>query len=135
MRRLPVLLVLLLALVSACVAPATPEHVTVTAPSTLRVRSGNRIVTVSLEEYVLGSALSEVSPVGEAPATVASVFELQAILARTWAVAHLGRHRDAGFDLCDTTHCQIYEPGRIATSRFTEAARQAVTRTSGIILA
>jgi stage II sporulation protein D len=89
---------------------------------------------VPLEEYVLGSALSEVSPVGENPATVARVFELQAIIARTYAIGHLGRHRDEGFDLCDRTHCQIYEPGRIRTSRFADAARAAVGRTAGVAL-
>jgi len=125
---------LALVIVTGCVAPATPHHVSATTRATIRVRSGDRIVAVPLEEYVLGSALSEVSPVGEAPATVERIFELQAVLARTYAVSHLGRHREQGFDVCDGTHCQLYEPGRLATSRFADAARAAVARTAGTVL-
>ena len=78
--------------------------------------------------------LSEVTPVGADPAAVARIFEVQTVLARTYAVAHLGRHQKDGFDLCDTTHCQLYQPARIKTSRFAEAARHAVERTRGVVL-
>lgn len=118
--------------------PTVPAVVTARPPvaiaATVRVRSGGQIVAVPLEEYVLGTALSEVSPVGEPAATVERIFEVQAVLARTYALAHLDRHARDGFDLCDTTHCQLYEPARIGASRFTEAARQAVARTRGVIL-
>ena len=30
-----------------------------------------------------------------------------AITARTFALSNLNRHRREGFDLCDTTHCQV----------------------------
>ncbi len=53
---------------------------------------------------------------------MARIFEVQTVLARTYAVAHLGRHEE-GFDLCDSTHCQLYQPARIKTSRFADAAR------------
>ena len=43
--------------------------------------------------------------------------------------------RAEGFDLCDGVHCQLYEPGRIRTSRFAAVARAAVERTAGMILA
>lgn len=119
---------------TGCVAPATPHAPSVTAPVTVRVRTADRIVSIPLEEYVLGSALSEVSPVGETPSTVARIFEVQAVLARTYALAHMGRHEKDGYDLCDATHCQLYEPGRIGPSRFTEAARQAVEATRGLVL-
>jgi stage II sporulation protein D len=56
------------------------------------------------------------------------------VLARTYAVAHIGRHHADGYDVCDTTHCELYDPARIQTSRFTEAARAAVVRTHGEIL-
>src|SRR4029453_9768509 len=48
--------------------------------------------------------------------------------------AHRGRHAREGFDLCSTTHCQIYEPSRLAGSRWTRTASEAVRRTSGMIL-
>lgn len=107
----------------------------VLAPETLRVRVGGRVERVSIEDYVLGSALSEVSPVGESPAAVSRIFEVQAVLARTYAAANRRRHSHEGFDLCDTTHCQRYEPSRIGPSRFTAAARAAVQATRGRVLA
>jgi stage II sporulation protein D len=62
------------------------------------------------------------------------MFEVQAIVARTYAEAHRGRHAREGFDLCSTTHCQIYEPSRLAGSRWTPVVRDAVDRTAGLIV-
>lgn len=31
-----------------------------------------------------------------------------AVMARTYMLSHSSRHRDEGFDFCDTTHCQLY---------------------------
>jgi stage II sporulation protein D len=93
-----------------------------------------KVTSVPLDEYVLGAVLAEVTPLGETDETVARVFEVQSIVARTYAVSQLGRHHQDGFDLCDTTHCQLYQPARIASSRFAAAARAAVTRTSGRVL-
>jgi stage II sporulation protein D len=104
-------------------------------PDQLRVRVGSKVETVALDEYVLGAALSEVIPVGEPDAAVATIYQVQSIVARTYAVHQAGRHRSEGFDLCDTTHCQIYQPDRIRTSRFAAAARAAVAQTSGRVLA
>ncbi len=87
-----------------------------------------------IDDYVLASVLAEVSPVEEPDAVVARIFEVQAIVARTYAVSQIGRHRAEGFDLCDTTHCQLYDPARVATSRFAAAARAAIARTRGHIL-
>ena len=33
----------------------------------------------------------------------------QAVAARTFALKHRNRHAAEGFDLCDTTHCQLYD--------------------------
>jgi stage II sporulation protein D len=59
---------------------------------------------------------------------------VQAIVARSYAVFEIGRHRAEGFDLCDSTHCQLYEPARLRTSMFAEAARAAARRTAGWVL-
>ena len=112
-------------------SPAPSEAL---VPETIRVRTAGTIVTLSLEDYVLGTALAEVSPVADRPEVVARIFEVQAVIARTYAVSQVGKHRLEGFDVCDTTHCQLYEPSRIATSRFTPAARRAVASTRGQIL-
>jgi stage II sporulation protein D len=100
----------------------------------LRVQVDGQLSTVSLEQYVLGAALAEVTPTGESDDAVATIYEVQAIVARTYAAAHLGRHASEGFDLCSKTHCQLYQPGRIQTSRFAALARRAVVATSGRIL-
>lgn len=99
------------------------------------MRVAGQIGNVSLEDYVTATAISEITPVGETAETVSRIYDVQTIVARTYALAHLGRHRAEGFDLCDTTHCQVYEPARLATSRFAEEARRATARTAGRVLA
>ncbi|MEO6223454.1 MAG: SpoIID/LytB domain-containing protein [Vicinamibacterales bacterium] len=103
-------------------------------PVRLRVQVAGRVTTVALEQYVLGAVLSEVTPTGESERAIATIYEVQAIIARTYAAAHPGRHANQGFDLCDKTHCQLYQPGRIQTSQFAAAAKGAVVATSGRIL-
>lgn len=102
--------------------------------SPLRIRAAGRIVSVSLERYVLGAALSEVTPTGTTAATAARVYEVQAVIARTYAMTHRHRHAAEKFDLCDTTHCQVYQPDRIKTSSFSATAEAAVGRTRGQVL-
>jgi stage II sporulation protein D len=120
---------------SGCeVGPPNKPHARQMLPAQMRVRAAGKIVDVPIEEYVLGSVLAEVSPVGERAATIETVFEVQAIVARSYAASHLGRHGAEGFDLCDGTHCQLYEPQRIARSTFAAAARRAVERTAGVVL-
>lgn len=93
-----------------------------------------RTLALPIEEYVLASALSEVAPSRNEPEIVARAFELQAIVARTYAVASRGRHAAEGFDLCDTTHCQVVDLERPNHSRWANVARAAVDRTRGKIL-
>ncbi len=111
-----------------------PSPSGVRLPEQVLVRSKGRIVGVPLEDYTLGSILSEVAPTGDSPATAARIFEVQAVVARSYAVAELGRHRSEGFDLCDSTHCQLYDPARIRTSAFASIARAAVQATAGRVL-
>jgi stage II sporulation protein D len=123
-------------LAAGCAArPALPPH---PASETIRVRFNDRGVEVvrdvPIEDYVAATALSEFAPAAGSPSTVEAMFEVQAIIARSYARSHRGRHAREGFDLCSTTHCQIYEPERLATSRWTPAAREAVARTLGMIV-
>lgn len=115
-------------------APRVPGAPPTNVPSRLRVQVAGQVTAVSLEQYVLGAALSEVTPTGESDRAVATIYEVQAIMARTYAASHAGRHSSQGFDLCDQTHCQLYQPGRIQTSTFADRARRAVVATSGRIL-
>ena len=119
---------------TAAMGATAPPPATAAMPRSLKVRVAGRIVTIAFEDYTAGTAVSEISPVGETPQTVERVFDVQTIVARTYALAHLGRHRAEGFDLCDSTHCQLYEPARLATSRFAGDARRSVGRTAGTIL-
>jgi stage II sporulation protein D len=59
---------------------------------------------------------------------------VQSVLARSYAVSRRGRHDRDGFDLCSTSHCQLYEPARTTTSRWSTVARDAAQRTAGGVL-
>lgn len=136
-RRLSVAALTSFALLAACVQPAprTPGAPVLALPDRVAVRvAGRRVHRVPIEDYVLGTVLSEIVPVGEADDVAGRIFEVQAVIARSYAAANLGRHRAEGFDLCDATHCQLYQPGRITSSRFADAAAAAVRRTAGTVL-
>jgi stage II sporulation protein D len=100
------------------------------------VREGNRLTIrkVPLEQYVQATVLSEFAPPGGDPATVERMLEIQAVIGRTYALANLGRHAADGYDLCSTTHCQLYEPSRIHTSRWSRQSVDAVRQTAGRVL-
>jgi stage II sporulation protein D len=89
---------------------------------------------VPLEDYVLTTVLSEVDPSSRDRALLERMYEVQAIVSRSYALSQRGRHQREGFDLCSTTHCQLYEPSRVGASRWTEVARGAVARTRGKVL-
>jgi stage II sporulation protein D len=134
--------VLLVCLASAgCLAaPASPTLPAPTAASPRAVRvqvieEGLSVVReVPLEDYVRATAISEFAPAAGDMAIVERMLEVQAIISRTYAVSHLTRHAREGFDLCATTHCQLYEPLRLQTSRWAQAASDAVNHTVGVVL-
>lgn len=97
---------------------------------------GNRSITaVDLEDYVRDVVVGELS-VGAADGPLASpAYEAQAIVARTYALAVRGRHRAEGFDLCATTHCQVYARDQWRRSRWAAEIDAAVQRTRGRYLA
>src|SRR6185503_3811795 len=75
-------------------------------PRFLRVKVTGQAapVRVALEDYVRGTILSEFAPPGGDPAEIERMLEVQAVIARTYAAAHVGRHQSEGYDLCSTTH-------------------------------
>ena len=81
-----------------------------------------RPTAIPLELYVSRVLAGE----GESDAQDAAR-EALAVAIRTYAVANAGRHAREGFDLCDTTHCQVL---RVATA----ATRRATLATAGQIL-
>ena len=106
--------------------------------SLIRVRTMSEgravVVAMPIEEYVLASVLSEVAPPQAEPQLMKRVYEVQAIVARTYAAANRGRHGSEGFDLCDTTHCQLVDLERPRRSRWANLAREAVGTTGGRLL-
>lgn len=80
---------------------------------------------VNMEEYLQGVISSEMPTLFPMDALRA-----QAVLARTYATKHLGKHRAYGYDVCDTQNCQVYG-GVTAES---ERANAAVESTMGEIL-
>src|SRR5262245_47552515 len=74
--------------------------------------------TLQLESYVARVLAGEALPGSEPPA-----LEALAIAIRTYAAGNMGRHRSEGFDLCDTTHCQVT---RTATPQSERAAQATV---------
>ena len=141
--RVRVAAVLVLAMLVGSCAPGpvrvgVPGAAVRARPVILRVqvREGSVLVVreVSLEDYVAATALSEVHPDVADAAVVERMYEVQSVIARTYAIANRGRHARDGFDLCSTTHCQLYEPGRLTTSRWATAARSASRQTSGEVL-
>ena len=144
MNRLAITLLLALPLfasaaacVSRPVAPAVPTAA-IALPRHVRVQFLEQGVTVvrdvPLEEYVQATAISEFAPAAGEFQTVERMLEVQTIISRTYAVSHLGRHAREGFDLCATTHCQLFEPRRLQTSRWAAASSEAVAQTAGVVL-
>ena len=88
----------------------------------LRVQRSAKVETLELDDYVADVVT------GEAPASAGrAALEALAIAVRTYALANRGRHAREGFDLCDTTHCQVLRAA-------TPAARQAAAATTGRVL-
>jgi stage II sporulation protein D len=78
----------------------------------LRVNVGSLrhpdIVTIDLEDYVRETVPAEIVVPPADDEFAEGVYQAQAIVARTYAVASRGRHAADGFDLCSTTHCQVF---------------------------
>ena len=91
---------------------------------TVRVGSlgGGSVSVLPLEVYVARVLAGEA-----APNTADGALQALAIAARTFTIVNAGRHDRDGFDLCDTTHCQVY---RAATA----ATRRAVLASAGLVL-
>ena len=106
-------------------------------PATLRVRvsanGGARVLTLSLDDYVLGAVRAEVLPSTLRAGPASRALDVQAIVSRTYATANLGRHTADGYDLCDTTHCQVYRPAAAGEGPGDPAAR-AVAGTHGQVV-
>lgn len=115
-----------LVMAAAGVGHAQPPAVAL-VPATVRIgitMADGRVAaeTLPIEDYVARVLSGEGQPKA-APAAQ----EALAIVIRTFAAANLRRHRAEGYDLCDTTHCQVMRP-------VLPAARAAAEATTGRVL-
>lgn len=128
LAALAALVLMAAATVAALPAGQAPAPLPAPAvPASLRIGvsgAGGRVVveTLPLEDYVARVLSGEGQPKA-APAAQ----EALAIVIRTFAVANRQRHRAEGYDLCDTTHCQVMRS-------VLPAARRAAEATAGRVL-
>lgn len=78
---------------------------------------------VRLGDYVKG-----VTPYEMSPSWPLEALKVQSVCARTYALSNLNKHRSYGFDLCNTTECQVY----YGTNRENENTIASVTETAGV---
>jgi SpoIID/LytB domain protein len=77
---------------------------------------GGRAATVPLEVYVARVLAGEAEP-----RAAQAALEALAVAIRTYALFNEGRHEREGFDVCDSTHCQVPRAASAATRRATLA--------------
>lgn len=58
---------------------------------------------VALESYIAGVVETE-----GGPSSPLEFYKSQALICRTYALGHINRHENEGFQLCDGVHCQAY---------------------------
>jgi stage II sporulation protein D len=104
-------------LIAAATAGDAQRALAVSSTTTVRIgvtsaQRAARVTTLPLEEYVARVLAGE----GE-PRAADAAQQALAIAVRTFALANRNRHRREGYDLCDTTHCQVLRAATPATAR------------------
>ncbi len=93
------------------VAPLAPVRLGRSLPD-----GRTRVEILQVDDYIAQVLAGEGQPkAGDAAQ------QALAITARTFAMANRNRHRREGFDLCDTTHCQVVRASTAVTRRAAEA--------------
>ena len=67
----------------------------------------NRLMAINIvdvDKYIAGVVEAEAGPSADI-----EFYKAQALLVRTYALGHIERHKDEGFNLCDQVHCQVYK--------------------------
>jgi len=82
------------------------------------------INNIDIEKYIAAVVQAEGGSTAHS-----EYFKTQAVIARTYACMHLGKHGDEGYDLCDDVHCQVYH-GRCSRTNITDA----VFSTAGLVI-
>ena len=87
----------------------------------VRASGGNMYVVnyVNLEDYVKG-----VLPYEMSASWPKEALKAQAVSARTFVIANLNKHRNLGFDICNTDDCQVYRGTGSANSNSDAAVEE-----------
>ncbi|MBQ4381975.1 MAG: SpoIID/LytB domain-containing protein [Oscillospiraceae bacterium] len=90
----------------------------------VRLSNGNMSVVnvVPIEDYVKGVVPYEMSP-----SSPLEALKAQAVCARTYGIANLNKYKSQGFDVCNTSKCQVYR----GTERANTNTNRAVDETAG----
>jgi len=83
------------------------------------------ILETSLEEYLAGVVYTE----GGGSASI-EFYKAQAVLCRTYAFRHFGKHGAEGFNLCDGVHCQAF----LGMPPSGHPVYRSVTQTRGLVV-
>jgi stage II sporulation protein D len=94
---------------------------------------GSRVVTMPLDQYVLGAVRAELPPRTLQNDVLYRMLQVQAVVSRTYALANIHRHNAEGFDVCDSTHCQLFR-ARVSSETDTDPAARAVATTQGQVI-
>lgn len=88
------------------------------------------VITLDFEEYIKGILPYEMSP-----AYPLEALKAQAVAARSYAAANLGKHIADGADVCSSVHCQVWRPTRyVTTDRAVDETRGIAATYSGAII-
>jgi len=80
---------------------------------------------IEQESYVASVVESEIGNNAQS-----EFLKVQSVLCRTYALNHLTRHAEDGFELCDQVHCQAYK----GKSRFNNLIKAAIDSTRNLVL-
>ena len=96
------------------------------SPLYIRNTGKQLIITseIPFENYIAGVVY------GEMPGGTPEALKAQAVVARSYALKNMDRHKDEGYNFCDCTHCQVYKGYVNRDSRFFYAA----VSTGGLVL-
>lgn len=86
--------------------------------------NGNDVTVINvvhMDDYLKG-----VIPYEMSPSWPVEALKAQALCAKSYAVNSIGKHRSQGFDLCNTTDCQVYYGTKTATAN-SDSAVEAVS--------
>ncbi len=88
------------------------------------------VIVLDFEEYLKG-----VVPVEMSPAWPQEALKAQAVAARSYAAASMGKHAAEGADVCSSVHCQAWRPTHYETTdRAVEATRGVAATYGGSII-